>query len=131
MHNQTINVKKISGVTTTQKDPRYKETEQPTFDEYSDFDCSYYHMLSGKIDRMFSERDIAELTEQLGTMEQTIYAVRYISGLTLTAGVIGPEPPITNNLVLEEEVKIDAEWWKVRLVVPDSEGVQHTALVTK
>ena len=131
MHNLTTSVKKITSTTTTQKDPRYKESEQPVFTTYTDFQCSYYHMLSGKVDRMFSERDIAELTQQLGTFEQTIYAVRYISDLTLSVSSPPGGSPITNNLIIDEEVLIDSEWWKVRIVVPDSEGIQHTALVTK
>ena len=131
MHNTVTSVKKISATTTDQLDPRYEETTQNTLTVYTDFGCSYYHMLSGKIDRMFAERDIAELTAQLGTLEQIMYVVRYVCDLTLSTTSPAGGPAVVNNLKLDEEVLIDGEWWKVRLVIEDSEGVQHTALLSK
>jgi len=128
VHNVSTSVRKIVSSEVVQPNPHYKGKTEDTFGLYTGFLCSIYNLLSGKTNRLLGELGVAELTKELGVMEDEVRIVQYISDQTLIDNVLDD---ITNNLVLNEEVLIEAEWWLVRKVVADSEGVQHTVLLTK
>ena len=132
IHNSTCNVKKRIGETTANANPIFESSKTQTYREYTGFKCSYYHALSGKMNRLFDERGNPELSALLGTLSGDTYVVSYVCDLTLTAGADGyAYSPIPNNLAVDEEILIKGVWYKVRVVVPDSEGIQHTVFVTQ
>jgi len=131
--NTTTSVKKILSYTTETSNPHYPSSKVPVFTEYNNFVCSIINMLSGKVNRLFGEREMSELIAELGIVGNEAYVIQYVSDQELVPGVY-------NNLILDEQILIELEtcdsgacdnWWKVRKVIPDSEGLLHTAIVTK
>lgn len=125
IHNLVTSVHKIKTVEQTSENPYFQAPANITeFDTYNTFRCSAFDMLSGKVNRLFGERDPHELVAELGLANKRVMVVNYVPGLELAAGV-------PNNLAVGEEVQLENEWWRVQVVIPDSEGVQHTALCAK
>ena len=128
VHTTSVRVQKIVSSSDSQPNPHYEARNVDTYATYSGFMCSVFDILSGKTDRMFGVQGVQELTKELGLMDSEIRVVQYVCDLTLTDDVLAD---ITNNLEVNEKLEIDGEWWLVRNVVEDSEGTQHTALLTK
>ena len=130
IYNVLTPVKKIIANTNNDENPGYAASEGNTLAEYTGFYCSYFNILSGKTDRVFKERDSLEQFEQFGLIDKDAYIIQYISGISLTPVNIG-DPARTSDFLVDEQIHIDNNWWIVRKVIPDSEGVQHTVFVVK
>ena len=133
IHNLITSVKKADTQTTVQPDPRFEGREQTTYKQWDDFHCSVFHFLSGKTDRLLQERGEHDLIAQLGLTPETTITVQYVSDDLLVVETIVSEPPRTaiNNLEVNDEVLWMTEWWKVKVVIQDSEGIQHTVIACK
>lgn len=144
IHNMTTSVKKVETLTTVQPDPRFQSRTEKTLLQWDDFKCSIFHFLSGKTDRLLQERGERDLIAQLGLTPETTIVVQYVNDELLTvpnyeasygddpAG--WPIPQLTdtlNNLAVNDEVLWKGEWWVVKAVIPDSEGIQHTVIASK
>ena len=132
IHNETTSVKKVSATTSVQPDPRFEARDESTLRQWDDFECSMFHFLSGKTDRMMSERGDTDLIAQLGLTPDTTVVVQYVSGETLSVPTV-PGVPVTviNDLIINDEILWEGSWYNVKAVIPDSEGIQHTVLATK
>lgn len=130
IHNVLTPVKKIISTPSNDANPGYESSAGITLSEYTNFYCSYFNVLSGKTDRVFKEREPLEQLEQFGLMNRDVYIIQYVSGLDLTI-ITGGDPPKTSDFVVDEQIFVDNQWWIVRKVIPDSEGIQHTVFVVK
>jgi hypothetical protein len=133
LHNMTTSVLKITETTVVQPDPRFQSRSTKTLAQWDDFVCSMFHFISGKTDRLLQERGETSLIAQLGLSPETAIVIQYVNGILLTVPH-DPEQPITeidNTLIEGEQILYRGEWWTIRVDIPDSEGIQHTAFATK
>lgn len=130
IHNQLTPVKKIISTSENNVNPNYEPSSENVLALYTDFYCSYYNVLSGKTDRVFNERDPLEQLPQFGLVADDVYIVQYVVGLDLTPDVPG-DPAKTSDMEIGEQIYIDGQWWLVRKVINDSEGIQSTLFVIK
>jgi hypothetical protein len=137
IHNFVTSVRKANTVVSVQPDPRFEARNQITLLKWDDFHCSIFHFLSGKTDRLLSERGERDLVAQLGLTPETAIVVQYVcDDLLYEPDYEGDEPevPLTstiNNLTVNDEILWEGEWWKIKAVIPDSEGIQHTVFACK
>ena len=80
---------------------------------------------------MIHARGLPDLVESLGLTPDNAIVIQYVSGETLSAPTVVDATTTTNDLVEGDEILWESEWWKVKLVVPDSEGIQHTVFAVK
>lgn len=131
IHNEVTSVKKVDVETASQPDPRFEARTTKTYKQWDDFACSMFHFLSGKTDRMIHARGLPDLVASLGLTPDNAVVVQYVSGETLSVPNPADATTTTNDLVDGDEILWKGEWWTVKLVVPDSEGIQHTVFAVK
>jgi hypothetical protein len=131
IHNEVTSVKKADVVTSVQPDPRIEARNQTTLRQWDDFWCSMFHFLSGKTDRMLSERGERDLIAALGLSPETIIVIQYVSSETLSVPTDGLGGTTVNDLEINDEILYRGHWYNVKVVIPDSERVQHTVLAAK
>jgi hypothetical protein len=136
IHNFVTSVKITTDTTPVQPDPRFTARSFKTQVKWDDFHCSIFHFLSGKTDRLLQERGMRDLIAPLGLTPDDSIVVQYVCDdlLIIPDYDDPPDVPLTeisNNLSLDDEVLFNGEWWKVKVVIPDSEGIQHTVFATK
>jgi len=130
IHNTTTRLQKITGTTNVDNHPGYSVDTVNTLAVYIGFKCSIYHILSGKVNRVFKERDPANFLAELGIFTEDVYCVNFVTGQIIAKEGF-PLITILADLKEDEQVEILGKWWKVRKVIPDSEGIQVQVLCVK
>lgn len=125
IHNTILSIRKFDGETTTyDENPLYKADTKNAFTEYAGFPCSVYYILSGKVNRLFDERNVQTLKD-LGLLDEDIWIVNYIQDFEFVTGIL-------TNLKVGDQIELTTDnWYEVKMVVEDSEGLQAKAIVTK
>jgi len=125
IHNTLLSIRKHNGAATTYNaNPLYKTESENAFTEYSGFPCSVYYILSGKVNRLFDERNLQTLKD-IGLLDEDIWVVNYIQGFEFVTGVL-------TDLQRGDQIELNTgDWYYVQMIVEDSEGLQAKAIVTK
>jgi hypothetical protein len=133
IHNFTTSVRKASSSTSVQPDPRIHARDQVVLKQWDDFKCSMFHFLSGKTDRLLQERSYNDLVAQLGIVPDRAIVVQYVCDeyIRVPNPLDDPVIPVLNNLTVNDEILYSGEWFIIKTVIPDSEGIQHTAFACK
>lgn len=77
IHNLSTSVRTLIGAVVSTPDPEYINVSTPTRKEFPGFLHSYYHILSGKISRLFrSETELKELP--IGLLDKIQHIVQYV-----------------------------------------------------
>lgn len=129
-HVTNLSVRKIMSYTSVTNHPAMGSGSIPVFEQFDTFKCTAIHIFSGKMNRIFAERQTFELLQQFSQMEGTLYVVHYVKDKVLTKGV-APIITASHNLEVDEELLIDGDWWKAKMIIPDSQNIQESAFMSR
>lgn len=124
LHNDIYSIRKWIAGTTIDENPLFTADNADDWIEYDGFKALAVEVLSGKMNRLFEERNL-DILKDLGSVNKVVYVINYVPNQELATGEL---------ISLEENDQIELftnDWWKILQIVPDSQGLQQQAIATK
>lgn len=114
IHNDLFTVRVYIDEVSEQPNPQLKATTRERYAEFATFRGSIYHMLSGKIGRLF--RNIIELPYSvLGLVDQSAYVIQYVPDLYILEAADGVSDNAVPSSVLLQDSAANFEISPIRV----------------